>query len=171
MSYSGSSIVFCVSMLRWWWVPMQFLKAMMASSNGNIFHVTGPLCGEFTGHPWIPLTKASDAVFDVFFDLCLKKRLSKQLLGWWFKTQSYSLWRQCNEKTMFSLVARFQKVDRTNIGPGILCYVFLESVCIWVVIGSLRSFFGSWWRHQMETFFAILTLFEGKPSVTGGFPS
>ena len=33
---------------------------MMASSNGNTFRVTGPLCGEFTGHLWIPLTKASD---------------------------------------------------------------------------------------------------------------
>ena len=29
--------------------------------NGNIFRVTGPLCGEFTGHRWIPHTKASDA--------------------------------------------------------------------------------------------------------------
>ena len=34
---------------------------MMTSSNGNIFRVTGPLCGEFTGHRWIPVTKASDA--------------------------------------------------------------------------------------------------------------
>ena len=34
---------------------------MMTSSNGNIFRFTGPLCGEFTGHRWIPLTKASDA--------------------------------------------------------------------------------------------------------------
>ena len=34
---------------------------MMTSSNGNIFRVTGPLCGEFTGHRWIHLTKASDA--------------------------------------------------------------------------------------------------------------
>ena len=34
---------------------------MMTSSNGNIFRVTGPLCGEYTGHRWIPLTKASDA--------------------------------------------------------------------------------------------------------------
>ena len=34
---------------------------MMTSSNGNIFRVTGPLCGEFTGPRWIPLTKASDA--------------------------------------------------------------------------------------------------------------
>ena len=34
---------------------------MMTSSNDNIFHVTGPLCGEFTGHRWIPRTMASDA--------------------------------------------------------------------------------------------------------------
>ena len=34
---------------------------MMTSSNGNIFRVTGLLCGEFTGHWWIPLTKANDA--------------------------------------------------------------------------------------------------------------
>ena len=39
---------------------------MMTSSNGNIFRVTGPLCGEFTGHRWIPLTKASDAVLWCF---------------------------------------------------------------------------------------------------------
>ena len=30
---------------------------MMMSSNGNIFCVTGPLCGEFTGHWWIPPPK------------------------------------------------------------------------------------------------------------------
>ena len=34
---------------------------MMTSSNGNIFRVTGHLCGEFTGLRWIPHTKASDA--------------------------------------------------------------------------------------------------------------
>ena len=34
---------------------------MMTSSNGNIFHITGALGGEFTGHGWIPRTKASDA--------------------------------------------------------------------------------------------------------------
>ena len=35
--------------------------SMMTSSNGNIFRVTGHLCGEFTGPRWIPRTKASDA--------------------------------------------------------------------------------------------------------------
>ena len=33
----------------------------MTSSNGNIFRVPGLFCGEFTGHRWIPRTKASDA--------------------------------------------------------------------------------------------------------------
>ena len=34
---------------------------MMTSSSGNIFRVTGHLCGEFTGPRWLPRTKASDA--------------------------------------------------------------------------------------------------------------
>ena len=29
----------------------------------------------------------------------------------------------------------------------------------------------TWWRHQMETFSALLALCEGNPPVTGGFPS
>ena len=29
--------------------PINFTHIMMTSSNGNIFHVTAPLCGEFTG--------------------------------------------------------------------------------------------------------------------------
>ena len=42
---------------------------MMMSSNGNIFQITGPLCGEFTSHWWIPLTKASDTEL-WFFYIC-----------------------------------------------------------------------------------------------------
>ena len=53
------------------------LCTMMTSSNGNIIRVTGHLCGEFTGHRWIPRTKASDAGLGIFFDLRLNKRLSK----------------------------------------------------------------------------------------------
>ena len=39
---------------------------MMTSSNENIFRVTVPLCGKFTGHRWTPLTNASDAEFWCF---------------------------------------------------------------------------------------------------------
>ena len=68
------------------------LWLMMTSTNWNIFCVTGTLCGEFTGHPWIPLTKASDAKLWCFFYLRLNKRLSKQSRRWWFETPSRSLW-------------------------------------------------------------------------------
>ena len=44
------------------WMKLTMDDIMMISSNGNIFHVTGLLCGEFTGHRWIPLTKASDTI-------------------------------------------------------------------------------------------------------------
>ena len=74
------------------------------SSNGNISRVTGPLRGEFTGHRWIPRTKASDAELWCFcFFLRLNKRLSKQWWGWWFETPSRPLWRYCNEHPIFFL--------------------------------------------------------------------
>ena len=43
-------------------------------------------------YPQRPMTRS----FNVFFDLCLNKRLSKQSWGWWFSTPSRSLWRRCN---------------------------------------------------------------------------
>ena len=48
--------------------------------------------GEFTGHQWIPLTKASDTSTDVLFDLRLNKRLSKQSRRRWFETPLRFLW-------------------------------------------------------------------------------
>ena len=36
-------------------------SVIMTSSNGNIFLVTGLMCGEFTGDRWSPLTNARDA--------------------------------------------------------------------------------------------------------------
>ena len=69
----------------------------MTSSNGNIFRVTGPLCGEFTGPGEFPARRPVTRGFDVFFDLRLNKQLSKQPWGWWFETPSWSLWRQCND--------------------------------------------------------------------------
>ena len=78
---------------------------IMASSNGNIFHVTGPLCGEFTGPGEFPTQRPVTQSFDVFFDMCLNKWLSKQPWGWWFETPSWSLWRQCNEIALLMLLS------------------------------------------------------------------
>ena len=65
---------------------IQLMLCMMTSSNGNIFRVTGPLCGEFTGPGEFPTQKPVTRSFDVYFDLRPDKRLSKQSLGWWFET-------------------------------------------------------------------------------------
>ena len=75
---------------------MQLWKSMMTSSNGSILRVTGPLCGEFTGPGEFPAQRPVTRSFDVFFDLRLNKRLSKQPWGWWFETSSGSLWCHCN---------------------------------------------------------------------------
>ena len=72
------------------------LLFIMTSSKGNISRVTGHLCGEFTGHRWIPAQRPVTRSFDVFFDLLLNKRLSKQSWGCWFETPLRSLWRHCN---------------------------------------------------------------------------
>ena len=62
--------------------------SMMTSSDGNIFRVTGHLCGEFNGYRWIPSKKACDAEFWCF--------LWQQWWCWWFETPSCPLWRHCN---------------------------------------------------------------------------
>ena len=69
----------------------------MTSSNGNIFRVTGPLCGEFTGPGEFPTQRPVTRSFDVYFDLGPNEWLSKQWRRWWFKMPSRSLWRHCND--------------------------------------------------------------------------
>ena len=83
----------------------------MMSSNGNIFRFTGPLCGEFTGHRWISVTRPMTRSFDVFFDLRLNKSLSNQSWGWWFETPSRSLWRYCNNDPVLFVTRMTQFSD------------------------------------------------------------
>ena len=54
---------------------VDLVHIMITSSNGNIFQVTGHLCGEFTGEflAQRPVTQSFD-----YFDSHLNKRLSKQ---------------------------------------------------------------------------------------------
>ena len=71
--HNRPNVVGASAKITWWclmnciqqWEQMSIsntvFSLIMTSSNGIIFRVTGPLCGEFTGPRWIPLTKASDA--------------------------------------------------------------------------------------------------------------
>ena len=66
----------------WWRHRMETFSALLA--------ICAPVPGEFPAQR--PMTRS----FDVFFDLCLDKRLSKQSWGWWFETLSHPLWRHHN---------------------------------------------------------------------------
>ena len=102
---------------------------MMTSSNGNIFRVTGPLCGGFTGHPWIPAQRPVTRSFDVFFGLRLNKWLSKQLWGWWFEAPSRSLWRHCNDKQSPKSMTMITK--STDAFRWVVCGYCLYAHKIW----------------------------------------
>ena len=88
---AGPRVLFIVFRSRWYTIVYT-----MTSSNGNIFRVTGPLCGEFTGPGEFPTQRPVTWTSDVFFDLRLNKRLSRQPWCWWFETPSWSLSRRCN---------------------------------------------------------------------------
>ena len=70
---------------------METFSALLAICAGN-----SPVPGEFPAQR--PVTRS----FDVFFDLCLNKRLSKQSWGWWFETLSSPFWGHCNVAFFFS---------------------------------------------------------------------
>ena len=60
-------------------VLLDCTHAMMTSSNGNIFRVTGPLLGEPTVLRWIPLTKGSDADLWCFLWSVLKETVEQKI--------------------------------------------------------------------------------------------
>ena len=119
------------------------LSFMMTSSNGNISALlaicggNSPVPGEFPTQR--PVTRS----FDVFFDLLLNKRLSKQSWGWWFETLSRPLWRHCNAS--FSDLSQLTKnkatlsyfwsnlLFRTQMhGIGVpLSLLYLSCSCFW----------------------------------------
>ena len=74
---------------------MRNWSTMLTASNGNIFRDTGLLCGEFTGE--FPSQRSAMRSFDIFFDLCLNKRLKKTSRRRWFETPSRLLWHHCTD--------------------------------------------------------------------------
>ena len=94
------------------------LPDMMASSNENIFRVTGPLCGESLVIGEIPTLRPVTRSFDVYFDLRPNKRLSKHSWGWWFESLSRPLWRKCNEKIVSHICISKQDHHCVGYCPG-----------------------------------------------------
>ena len=96
-------------MITWWRHQMETFSALLAICAGNSLAT-----GEFPAQR--PMTRS----FDVFLELHLNKRLSKQWWGWWFETPSRQSWHRCNA---FDSVQRFWNIvwqyikHRRNRGP------------------------------------------------------
>ena len=73
----------------WWRHQMETFAALLAVCVGN-----SSVTGKF------PAKRPVMWSFDVFFDLRLYKRLSKQFWGWWFETPLRPLWRHGNDTEM-----------------------------------------------------------------------
>ena len=75
----------------WWRHQREPFSTLLTLCAGN-----SPVTDEFPSQR--PVTRS----FDVFFDLRLNKRLSKQSWGWWFETPPWSSWRHCNADPMLT---------------------------------------------------------------------
>ena len=87
MSYMKDNTCSDLDVLNHSWLrhQMEIFSALLAICAGN-----SPVAGEF------PAERSVTRSVDVFFDLRLNSRLSKQWWGWWFETPSHPLWRHCN---------------------------------------------------------------------------
>ena len=135
-------------------------QCVMTSSNGNIFRLTGHLWEETTDHRWISLTKASDAEL-WYFLWSTPGQTAEQTLDtpviWDTHGAHYevivmahdhvtSLWTYIGKTSLYYILTQ----DNVSLDHEILFAVRLESH--WFDAST-------WWRHQMETFSALLALF------------
>ena len=117
-------------------------NSMMTSSNGNVFRVTGLLCGEFTGPRWIPRTKASDAglwcfpwsvpeqtVDQTMVRLVIWDAIAPIITSfWWQKESRLCLWRKIvagylSKKSIWDVNIRQIKMKHRFITRDIFEYV------------------------------------------------
>ena len=94
---------------------METFSALLAICAGN-----SPFTGEFTVQR--PVTRS----FDVFLDLRLTKRVSKQWWGWWFETPPCPLWRHRNV--------------RQQSKPPLVHYIYIIYIYIYNIYMVCRLF-------------------------------
>ena len=132
-------------------IPFYSTRFMMTSSNGNIFRVTGPLYGEFTGHWWIPRTKGQwrgALMFSLIWGL--NKRVSKQSRRCWFETPSCSLWCHCD--VIKSSTLYFPFIDRSSTGLWRHLLWTIRPFCGWCIEVAGSGCIGwLWCLHSLQT--------------------
>ena len=84
------------------WLQSQSFNRI-TSSDGNVLALLALCVRNSTVNVEFPSQRPVMQSFDVFFHLCLNKRLSKQSWDWWFEMPSWSLWCHCNVLCSYSL--------------------------------------------------------------------
>ena len=83
--------------IQWLWEAHLWRGVLWRRHQMEAFAALLAICA---GHPLVtgefPGQRPMRRSFDVFIDLRLNKRLSKQSWGWWFGTPSRPLWRHYN---------------------------------------------------------------------------
>ena len=104
------------NVISWWRHQMETFSPLLAICAGN-----SPVPGEFPTQR--PVTRS----FDVFFDLRLNKRLSKQPWDWCFETLSCPLWRHRNVMVNFHTQWRISHssvtVQKTETGLWLISLI------------------------------------------------
>ena len=109
---------------------METFSAVLALRAGN-----SPVTGEFPNQR--PVTRS----FDVFFDLRLNKRLSKQSWGWWFETPSRPLWSHCNWASLgwYERTTRHYHAREQHLGRN---YRYLKYTCSnYYMVAKVTTYF------------------------------
>ena len=139
-------------------------RSMMTSSNGNIFRVPGLLCGNSPVTGEFPTKSPVTRSLDVFFDLLLNKRLSKQSWGWWFETPTCSYDVTVMERCKF----RSHKFIRNKWNSGDPHYSETNHSKAWHVsryfldlLSQSLELRDDWMSNHFEIWQAIPTQFQG----------
>ena len=153
---------------------METFSALLAICAEN-----SPVPDEFPAQR--PVTRS----FDVFFDLCLNKRLSKQSWGWWFETPSRPLWRHRNDDHRYRhryhddngeeehiILFLFHIIDNINIIS--VWSLFISVIILVFVLSSLGVQLLAFCQHYSDvitsSFITIVTIIEcGEPLAEKGW--
>ena len=137
-------IVHFILRISWWRHQMETFSALLPICAGK-----SPVPGEFPAQR--PVTRS----FNVFFDLHLNKRLSKQPWGWWFETLPLPLSRHNNVPKAWHFLV---------IKATIISWVHLYKKCNCISLVLRWSYFSVFlfycWTSNRNKGLCVIT---GKP--------
>ena len=117
---------------------METFSALLPLCAGNL-----PVTGEFPSQR--PVTRS----FDIFFDLRMNKRLSKQSWGWRFETPSRPLWRHCIV-THIAVITMASVNKPLHRRPSFTLWLYLMnryilSILADIIFHDVLVIFNWWW--------------------------